>query len=471
MPEIIDNQLYLGGVPAVELAKKYGTPLEVMEWDIVEEKIQRWQSAFRNANCGEAPAHIKSFFPIKSHYNIALLQLFREYGFGIDATSVGEVDYSIRHAGFKPEDVIFTGNNVPKKDLEFVRDSGVYPNLESARAIMLYNELAPGSAVSVRIKPGYLGAGHDPGRNTGKWDSKFGILWSEVPEAIERCGQNLKVDGLHTHIGTGVLDYDILIERDRFLFSLYNLIPSARRFNCGGGIKIPYKKGIPEYRYTFDPAQKEADIEAYAGEHLALASKLASDVGNNIEINHENGRWYVAEAGTILGQVTEIKDIPDADTIKKLLERNPALTLRDLGATPYLNKKNVGVDFGWENAPREVLYGEENTPHLLVPVERINRVPNLLCDISGRICESEIDQGTNRTLPKGIKPGDIVAKINYGAYGPSSMPFLLYNMYGQMRQVAVYKGKDFETRKPQSVEDMVRNDIAPDELIKLIGGG
>jgi len=470
MPQVINDQLHFSGIPAIELAKKYGTPLEVVEWDIVEAKINRWLNAFKSANSGEKPSFMRFFFPIKCHYNLALLEMFKKYGFGIDATSIGEVEYSLKFAGFKPSDVIFTGNNVPTGDLEYVRDSGVYPNLESRRAIEIYNKIAPEATVSVRIKPGYLGAGHDPGRDTGRWDSKFGILWSEVPEVIERYGPNLNFEGLHTHIGTGVLEHEVLLERDRFLFSLHNLIKSARRFNCGGGIKIPYKRGFPEYNHTLEPEQREVNIEAYAKEHLALIARLAGEVGNNVEINHENGRWFVAEAGTILGRVTEIKDIPDAKTIELLLADNPHLTLRDIGTIPYTNKKNVGVDFGWENAPREVLYGEENTPHILMPVVGISRTPSLLCDVSGRICESEIDQGTNRTFPRDTKPGDVVAKLNYGAYGPSSMAFLLYNMYGQMRQVAVYKGKDFVTRKPQSVGDMVGNDQRPAELVKMLGG-
>lgn len=471
MQEVVDNKLYLGGIPAIELAKKYGTPLEVIDLDFIEQRIQRWLNAFKNANGGEMPTQFRPLYPFKDNYSLIVSEMFKNYGFGGDATSVGEIEYAVKYVRFKAEDIVFTGNNVPRKDLEAVRDYGVYPNLESERAIVTYNEIAPGAKVSVRVKPGHLGAGHDLGRNTGKWDAKFGIIWPDVPKAIEK-GPNLVFEGLHTHIGTGILDHDKFIQRDRFLFDMYDLVPSARRFNVGGGIGIPYKLGFPRYHHSFDPNQKELDIEAYVKEHLKLAGELHQKLGrNNIEINHENGRWFVAPAGTLLGTITEIKDIPDADTINKLLDDAPTLTLRDLERIPILNKKNVGIDFGWENAPREVLYGQENTPHLIMPVERLDRIPSLLCDISGRICESEIDQGIDRTLPADIKPGEVIAKLNYGAYGPSSMAFGEYNMYGQMRQVTIYKGKVFETRTPQTVKDMVRNDKKPSELIKMLSGG
>lgn len=66
-----------------------------------------------------------------------------------------------------------------------------------------------GHAVWIRINPGF-GHGHSQKTNTGGENSKHGIWYEDVPEALAVINQyNLSLVGFHMHIGSGV-DYQHL---------------------------------------------------------------------------------------------------------------------------------------------------------------------------------------------------------------------------------------------------------------------
>lgn len=477
MPVVINNELVFGGVvTGQELAEKYGTPLEVMEWDVVEGKMKRWNSALKLAREIYPDVNVghQHLVAGKAHYTRPLHEAITlPMGFGVDTTSREEVEYFVDVIGFDPSKIVYTGNGVKPEELEYIAEKGVYPNLESEQAVRLFNEIAPGTEISVRVKPGKKGGGFDTGRDTGRWESKFGIPYFDIQRVIEQYAGNLTVNGVHTHMGSGAMDADTLAARDEFVMSLHSRLKQVNRFNFGGGIKIPYHRGIHPL-HSWNPDQKEVDIEEYAMKHMSIVAAHYQEIGNHLLLNHENGRWFYAEAGTVLGRITDIKRIPNGSAIEAFLT-GTNLDVTDMSEIPYKPELLVSVDFGWENCAREFFYGPDSvedsgeiefmkTAHLIMPVKELDRRPTMLCDITGRICESEIDQGTNRYLPGDTKIGDIVAKLNYGAYGPSSMALLLYNMYGQMRQVAVYRGDVFETRPPMTVRQMVANNIPWSEI-------
>lgn len=61
----------------------------------------------------------------------------------------------------------------------------------------------------LRINPGF-GHGHSQKTNTGGENSKHGIWYADLPQAVEKIRRyDLKLIGVHMHIGSGV-DYQHL---------------------------------------------------------------------------------------------------------------------------------------------------------------------------------------------------------------------------------------------------------------------
>lgn len=103
------------------------------------------------------------------------MKILNDEGSGIDAVSPGEI-YIALVAGFKPEEILFTGNNVRNDELEFAVESGVMINIDSISQLKRLSKLCNPEEVEIsfRINP-LVGAGHHEHCITGGEMSKFGI--------------------------------------------------------------------------------------------------------------------------------------------------------------------------------------------------------------------------------------------------------------------------------------------------------
>ena len=100
------GHLCLAGVDTVDLAKKYGTPLYLMDEDRIRERCRTYTCAMRDAFGDDA----RPLYASKAASFRAIYRIMKEEGMGVDVVSSGEV-YTAVSAGFPMENAYFHSNN------------------------------------------------------------------------------------------------------------------------------------------------------------------------------------------------------------------------------------------------------------------------------------------------------------------------------------------------------------------------
>jgi diaminopimelate decarboxylase len=409
--EVRNNRLYIGGISARELIEKFKSPLYVY----VEETIRRRAEELKNA-ISYQNKDIK--YACKANTNIAVMKILRDEGMGIDAVSPGEI-YAAFKAGFTPDQILFTTNNVHWEEIEYAVSQNILVNLDSLSQLKLFGKRYPGKEICMRINPN-VGAGHHDHVITGGPESKFGVnyaLVSEIKKITRDSG--LRVIGIHQHIGSGILDPDMFIRAMDVLLEVCVVFDDLLFIDFGGGLGVPYTE--EENRLDIGLLGKNIteDFKAFCGSY-----------GKELKLVIEPGRYFVAESGFLLATVTAVKQG----------ERH----------------KFVGIDTGFNHLMRPAMYGSY---HPIVNADNVEG-DGVSQTIAGYLCESgdtfTRDQSgiVDRQLPL-FREGDIISIGNAGAYGYSMASF--YNSRPRPAEVVISGGKAKLVRKRESVEDLFRN--------------
>ena len=403
--------LELGGLPAATLVNQYGSPLYVYE-------AARIRGAFATLARAFAVDDLRIHFATKANSNPWILRLLRRAGAWADVVSPGEI-LMARTAGFPPRRLLYNGNSASDAEMRTAVDQGVRINVESLSQLRRLGELAPGTAISIRFNI-YVGGGHHSHVITGGPESKFGIDWEQADEAqaVAAAG-NLRVAGVHCHIGSGVL------EAERFVQAVTNLLTVARRFpaleqvNFGGGIGIPYRR-----------EQQELAVDRLGALLTAEYERFCAEYGARPALCLEPGRFLVARSGTLLCRVTAVNQ-----------------------ARKYLF---VGTDSGFNHLVRPAMYGAYHEIEAVEP--RAGEVrPTVL---TGNICESGdvFTRGEEGIEPRGLPPlreGDLVAIRDAGAYGFSMAS--RYNSFPLPAEVLVEDGRGTLIRRRDTLDQLLSN--------------
>lgn len=390
-------------MPATELVARFGSPLYVYEEDVIRDRCRLLRAAL------DLP-RLRLLYACKANSNRTLLGVIREEGYGIDAVSPGEVEAALR-AGFLPEEISFTGNNVSDADLRFVAGRGVHVTVDSLPELDRFGRLFAGGAVAIRVNPD-VGGGHHSHVITGGPDAKFGIDAGDlrdVPAIAARHG--VLVDGLHQHIGSGILDRQDLLRAVDALLDLAAPFRDLRFLDFGGGLGVPDRRGRSPF-----------DVLAFGRDVAPRLRRFRQERGAETEFRFEPGRFLVAESGTLLATVTSVKR-----------------TRRHTFA---------GTDSGFNHLVRPILYGAfheiENASAPDGPVERYT--------VAGNICESGDLFAVDRPLPR-VAEGHILAVRNTGAYGFSMGSN--YNLRPLPAEVLVKGGNARLIRRRQTLDDLL----------------
>ena len=403
--------LRLGGLPAATLVNQYGSPLYVYE-------AARIRGAFDTLARAFAVDDLRIHFATKANSNPWILRLLRRAGAWADVVSPGEI-LMARTAGFPPRRLLYNGNSASDAEMRTAVDQGVRINVESLSQLRRLGELAPGTAISIRFNI-YVGGGHHSHVITGGPESKFGIDWEQAGEAqaVAAAG-NLRVAGVHCHIGSGVL------EAERFVQAVTNLLTVARRFpgleqvNFGGGIGIPYRR-----------EQQELAVDRLGALLTAEYERFCAEYGARPALCLEPGRFLVARSGTLLCRVTAVNQ-----------------------ARKYLF---VGTDSGFNHLVRPAMYGSYHEIEPVQPRSGAAR-PTVL---TGNICESgdvftRDEEGIEpRDLPP-LQEGDLVALRDAGAYGFSMAS--RYNSFPLPAEVLVEDGRGTLIRRRDTLNQLLSN--------------
>lgn len=429
-----EGHLEIGGCDAVGLAKSFGTPLYVMD----EKYIRDMCAAYRGVIEKEYGGRGLVLYASKAFSCLAIYKIAKEEGIGVDVVSGGEL-YTAIKAGFPADKIYMHGNNKLREELEYALDCGVGTIVvDSFNELDLLDGLAAARGktqdILFRVNPGVEAHTHHF-IQTAKTDSKFGFSLAdgtaEKITAVALGKKNLRLRGYHCHIGSQIF------EKESFRLAVGKMMAfmadmkakfgfEADRLNLGGGYGIWYT----DEDKKITPSGYAAYLETIISE-VALRAKEYGLKEPFLLI--EPGRSIVGEAGVTLYTVGAIKDIPGV-------------------------KKYVAVDGGMFDNPRYALYQAKYTALL---ANRAAEKPEEVVSVAGKCCESGDIVCTNVTLPK-AETGDILAVLSTGAYNYS-----MASNYNRNRIPPVVLVKDGFAEyivKPQSYEDLVRNDVIPERL-------
>ena len=270
------GHLALAGMDTVELAKKYGTPLYLMDENRIRENCQVYIDAMRKY-MGEGSRPI---FASKACCFKRMYAIISELGMGTDIVSPGEL-YTANAAGFPMENAYFHGNNKTDADIEYAMSVGIGCFIvDNREEVDTVNACAARRGIRQKILL-RLTPGIDPHTqkkiSTGKVDSKFGTA-IETGQALELCKYALglpavQLEGFHCHIGSQIFDYypfrdaaEIML---RFIRTLLDECDyEIRVLNLGGGFGVRYVESDPVVDY-------EANIRGLAGEIQRICGELS----------------------------------------------------------------------------------------------------------------------------------------------------------------------------------------------------
>ena len=319
-------------------------------------------------------------YAIKANANPKLLNIIREAGLGADCVSGGEIEACVQ-AGFPSSKIVFAGVGKSDWEINLGLDNDIFCfNVESIPELEVINELAAAKGktarVAFRLNPN-VGAHTHANITTGLAENKFGIAMRDMIPIIEHAQQlqNVKVVGLHFHIGSQILDmgdFEALCNRVNDLQQeLERHRISVEHINVGGGLGIDYahpnRVPIPDFKDYFD----------------TYAKKLKLRPGQTLHF--ELGRAVVAQCGSLITRTLYIKE----------------------GAV----KRFAIVDAGFTDLIRPALYQAYHK------IENItSNEPMEAYDVVGPICEST-DVFAKQTDLNRTKRGDLLAIRSAGAYG------------------------------------------------------
>ena len=143
--ENVNGELYIDGVSTLELAKRYGTPLYVTSEIKIRENYRRVKSVFQKNY-----ERTRVLYSAKANTNLSILEILRSEGAGIDAVSPGEIFLALE-AGFKPNEILYTGTSVGEDELAYALEKGVTINIDSMSQAQKLFRIATPKRLSVRI--------------------------------------------------------------------------------------------------------------------------------------------------------------------------------------------------------------------------------------------------------------------------------------------------------------------------------
>ena len=405
--EIINQQYQIQGIPLTDLAKGFGTPLYVYDGQKILDQVKLLQDAF-------ADVKLRIKYATKALSNINILKLVRRAGTGVDAVSIEEVRLCL-HAGFQPQEIMYTPNGVSFEEIQEAVGFGVMINIDNIPMLerfgTYYGNKVP---VCIRLNPHIL-AGGNAKISVGHIDSKFGISilqLKQVLKVVEVYG--LDVVGLHVHTGSDILDAEVFLKGAEILFDAAREFKGLKFLDFGGGFKVAYKPG--------DIATDIMEV----GKKVSRAFKeFCKEYGSDLEIWFEPGKFIVSESGYLLVKVNVIK-------------ATPASTF-------------VGVDSGLNHLIRPMMY---DAYHDVVNVSSPEG-PHRVYTVVGYICETDTI-AADRKL-KEVHQGDILAIKNAGAYGFSMSSN--YNSRLRPAEVLILNGKAHLIRERENFEDILKHQI------------
>ena len=388
-----DGELTIGGVGVRDLAERFGTPAYIVD----EAGLRNQAARFRN---GLAARHPDSevVFASKSLPCLAVYKLFAAEGLSIDVAGAGELVMALA-AGVPPERIYLHGNAKTTAELTMALEAGVgtvvvdnFDDIDRLEQLAAHISGRP-QRVLIRIIPGVAPETHES-QSTGGADSKFGLPLDQARQAIARikASETLRLDGLHLHIGSQILDTEPFARAVEAVAEL----GTFGVYDVGGGLGV---------RYTL---KDEAPTVGEYLDTIAAAARNYLPAGSRLLI--EPGRSLVAESCVTLYRVTTVK---------------------------HTGRTFVAVDGGMADNLDAALTGQGFEAALAT---RMTAAPDESTQLVGRQCESGDLLVADLPLPA-PRVGDLIAMPVTGAY-----TYTLANNYNGALKPPIVFCRDGEAR-------------------------
>jgi diaminopimelate decarboxylase len=451
--EILRGHLHLDGVSARHLAERYGTPLFVFSESRVKANVRTLREQARRVH-----PRVKICYAAKANSLMAILAAVREAGADIEVNSGGEL-YKALRAGFRPEQIVFNGVSKTIEELEEAIRAGIYAiNVDSLAELEMIAAVAERvgkrANVALRLVP-EIETGSHAGLQTALFTSKFGFSPAEIAEGF-RCAlahqRSLNLVGLHIHVGsqtpTSTPYVRALALMWRYAVAWYRETGHRlRHLNVGGGLPVVYAH---DDRYMADFGERallfraQWDMGALLRSALAVAveaadGRAAGELLEELEIVFEPGRRVIADAGTLLVRIRNIKTRPETGDTWLFLDAGTELL-------PSMSH------YKW-------YYHIISADRTAEPHQTPYKLAGPLCD--GGDVYFDIEGAGRlppyRFLPEGLGIGNILAVLDAGAYTVAQMSN--YNGRPLPAVVLIRDSGELRLIRPrQSYDDLVRDE-------------
>lgn len=409
--QLLQDQYQIQGVPVLDIAAQFGTPVYVYDADKIIAQIAILRGSFEGID-------LKIKYACKALTNLSVLRLMRHHGVELDVVSPQELALGLR-AGYAGSQITFTPSGVSFDEIEAAVEAGSLINLDNLSVLEKFGQRYGHSVpCSLRIKPNVVGGGNHK-IMTAHEGSKFGIDVRQKDEILRLVEQyKLQVVGLHQHTGSDIKNADAFTDAAEVILTLAMEFPDLQFIDLGGGFKVAYKEG--------DVTTNLPELGQVLG---ARFRQFCNDYGRAVQLWFEPGKFLVSEAGVLLVRANVVK-------------RSPNITF-------------VGVNSGLNHLIRPMMY---DAYHHILNVSNPLDTEQETYNVVGYICETDTF-AENRSLNR-VSEGDILALLNAGAYGWTMSSN--YNSRYRPAEVLVLNGQAKLIRAQESFEDIIRNQVEID---------
>ena len=453
--EAREGRLFIQGANSEALAREHDTPLFVFSEPRLRANVGRLKRA------AERVAHpVRFFYASKANSTMGLLSAVRDAGADCEVNSGGELFKALR-AGFRPDQIIFNGTSKTPAEVDEAIGAGIYSiNIDSVYEIELIEAraraLGKRARVALRLVP-EIGTRSHLGLQTALMTSKFGITSAEVLEAFRRAlahPELLHVSGIHIHVGSQTPDVEPFAAAFKTMWEHLKAVyeesgHALEHINLGGGIPVNYLRDRSQADDLPEGEREMLGAELEPADVLSAALRAARQSARDAEAEHllervtillEPGRSVIADAGTLLTTVRNIKRRPETGDVWLLTDAGFNLLL---SMTTY------------------------NWYYHLISASRADQTAGTPYKVAGPLCDSgdvyfDIERGGRlpdyRKLPAGVGPGELLALLNTGAYTIAQM--FPYNGRPLPAVVLIKEGGSIELiRRRDTYEDLLTNEV------------
>ena len=374
-----------------EITKTIPTPFHIYDEAGIRANARALREAFA-WNKG-----FKEYFAVKATPNPYILKLLHEEGCGCDCATYTELLLA-EAVGITGQDIMFSSNVTPEKDMRKAREMGAYINLDDATYVDFLARLGPvPETVCLRYNPGGSFSLGNTIMDMPR-DAKYGMTEDQLGGAVLRLQKlGVKHFGIHAFLASNTTTNEYYPELAAKLFRLAVRLKNATGahiafINLSGGIGVDYR-----------PEQPACDIRVIGQGVRERYEQILTPAGmDDVAIFSELGRFMLAPYGELISTVLHQK---------------------------HIYRDYVGLDACAADLMRPAMYGAY---HHITVLGKEDAVLDHVYDVTGGLCENNDKFAIERSLPE-IRVGDILAIHDTGAHGHC----MGYNYNGKLRGAEV----------------------------------